>query len=165
MYYRLQCLNASAAYRIRVIQALKHMEDIKDISRHKGKSRRLAFVTRVKASARWWNFKPESIPVHNFSRDRQTEMTAQEPNISKMTGDRDSFSCNDDSDERNSILPATFQRRNRRTLVKVRRNQLSNYEWWVEWLFKLNNHPCTLRYRYCKHNFYFSPIAKVHSNV
>lgn len=146
------------AYSPRVTEALKHLDDIKDISYYKGTPKRLVSVTRLKESVQWLAFRPECVVRNNIRCEHGVRVTDHDSNLSKMPGDNsdgefglESDDCdgdstcskNDDSEERNSVLPAILDKRNRRPRVKVPCRQLSNYEWCVEWLFKLCNHPCT----------------------
>ena len=151
-------------YSSRVVNALKHMDDVQHVSYYKGKTKRLVALNRVKASVHWIDFQPNpKSPYRNhLYNDRKTKVTGQDSDskFPKVTadvrveaeveaqGDQDndkiSFSNDDqDYDERNSNIPAVIEKRNRRARVKVPCRQLSNYEWCTEWLFKLCNHPCT----------------------
>lgn len=139
------------AYSTRVVNALKQMDDNQDISYYKGTPQRLVSVDRVKLSVHWLDFKlnPNSTYKKHIHSDRKTEV-AEEPAYNEelegqvVNNDGSSISCDDeDSEERNSNLPAVLEKRNRRPRVKVPCRQLSNYEWCVEWLFKMCNHPST----------------------
>lgn len=156
------------AYSSRVVNALKHVDDVQHVSYYKGKTKRLVALNRVKASVHWIDFQPnpKSPYTNHLYNDGKTKVTGQDSHskFPKATadvrdeakvealGDQDkdngsdkiSFSNDEqDYDERNSNVPAVIEKRNRRARVKVPCRQLSNYEWCTEWLFKLCNHPCT----------------------
>ena len=112
-------------YRLdRASDALKHLDNMKEISYYKGIPQRLVSINRLKHSEQWPQFNPQRSGDRAISQSKESD---NEDVIGTGMSSQDS--------------EVEEKRSEKKPRVRVPCRQLSNYEWCNEWLFKLCNHP------------------------